>query len=123
MTIETCRLWTDPASVLADDLNLRFERVETYTQGSNHWRYLLKCRDCGQLYFYEFFEQAGEAGGCDPMYTTYIPVGSRAAAEAVNETEPAGLLSVLPRLQADWPLDTEHRVIRWIGRDAVAGLA
>jgi len=47
-----CVLWHDPARVGAGPLKGQFELVETFEEQSHWWRYLLKCCECGQLFFF-----------------------------------------------------------------------
>jgi hypothetical protein len=69
------------------------------------WRHLLRCRECGQLYFYEFFEWIDWEGGNDPQYTTYIPVESDTEIEALKKASSFELLKYFLRLQRDWPME------------------
>ena len=51
-----CHLW-QTENFSSQDLSLEnFELLETFADDSHFWRYLLKCKECGQLYFYEFYE-------------------------------------------------------------------
>ena len=47
-----CVLWLEPE--LAEPLKNRFNLVETHVDEAHWWRHLLECRECGQLYFFEF---------------------------------------------------------------------
>ena len=44
-----CALWKDPESTVARAMHKQFEQLEIFVEESHWWRYLLKCRDCGQL--------------------------------------------------------------------------
>lgn len=83
-----CVLWRDER---LDNLHEILETIETYLDDSHDMRRLLKCRECGQLYFYRFLEFIDYVNGEDPQYRTYIPVAS---------AEDAAILSCLP----DWDL-------------------
>ena len=74
-----CVLWRQPDLVTAP--RGRFETVETYTHESHLYRALVKCCECGQLYFYEFYERVDWDDGDDAQYSTYIPLPEPAAAE------------------------------------------
>ena len=108
-----CVLWTKP-ELASGPLEARFELIETFVEESHHWRYLLKCRECGQRYFFEFYEVIDWVGGNDPQYTTYIPVDSEADIETLKQTSPTGLLQFGPRLQKDWPKDATSPTLRWV---------
>ena len=82
-----CVLWTKPKLVERPKKE-HFELVETYVDESHWWRYLLKCRECGQLYFYEFYEIIDWEHGDDPQYSTYIPVETDAEIETLKKTSP-----------------------------------
>jgi hypothetical protein len=91
----------------------RFELLETYADESHWWRYLLKCRECGQLYFYEFYEVIDWKNGNDPQYSTYIPVETKEEIETLKSTSALGLLQFFPRIQRDFPEDAKQPTIRW----------
>jgi hypothetical protein len=94
----------------------RFELLETFADESHFWRYLLKCRECGQRYFFEFYEEIDWEGGHDPQYSTYIPVETEAEIEALKATSIFGLLDYFPRLQCDRPKDAKESTLRWMKR-------
>jgi hypothetical protein len=48
---------------LAEPLKDRFEVVETCVEEDHWWRYVLKGCECGQLYFFEFYELVDWEGG------------------------------------------------------------
>jgi hypothetical protein len=54
-------LWEHPELVL-EPLKDRFERIDTYVDESHLMRFLLKCRECGQLYFFELYEEINWEG-------------------------------------------------------------
>jgi hypothetical protein len=112
-----CRLWqkenlTDPDSISADN----FEVLHTFVDESRLCRRLVKCKECGQLYFYEFYEEIDWKEGNDPQYCTFIPIETRDEAETMARVSPLELLRFGPRLQKDWPAGEDKPTIRWIGR-------
>lgn len=112
-----CHLWNKDKPTKEDiDLKSNFELLHTFVHDSHLWRYLLKCKECGQLYFYEFYEEIDWDKGNDPQYTTFIPVASEDEAKKMAEKSPLELLQFSPRLQQDWPSDAEKSTIRWIGK-------
>jgi hypothetical protein len=108
-----CVLWTKPELIEGAKAE-RFERLETFVDESHWWRYLLKCRECGQLYFFEFHETIDWEDGDDPQYSTYIPVENHAEIEALKQTGPSGLLQFSPRLQRDFPKGAKAPAVHWV---------
>ena len=108
-----CVLWENPAPGARFE---GFERLDTYVDDDHLSRHLLRCRECGQLYFYEFYEWIDWEGGNDPQYRTYIPVESDTEIEALKKASPFELLKYFPRLQRDWPKEAPAPTVRWIGK-------
>jgi hypothetical protein len=92
-----------------------FEQVCTFLNESHLMRRLLRCKDCNQLYFYEFREETDWINGEDPQYRTYI---------AVTAEEPLGrligsdmffsdLLATHSHIKHDWPSDGPQTVTRF----------
>jgi hypothetical protein len=111
-----CHLWLKEALSPDDVGGAAFERLHTYVDDSHLIRRLLRCTDCGQLYFYEFYEEIDHAGGEDPQYRSYIPVTDEDAAAKLAKMMPFELLAIAPRLQSDFPRGAEHPSVRWIGK-------
>jgi len=108
-----CALWRNPEPLVTGVLEQSFERLERFVQ-DDHWsRSLLRCRECGQLYFFEFYEEVDWADGDDPQYCTWIPVETSLRAAGRLE-----LRRLAPRLCEDWPKGGEQRVY-WV-RDGEA---
>jgi hypothetical protein len=78
------RFLKNPFSNVKCPMHEAFELDETFGKDSHWWRYLLKCRDCGQLYFFEFLEQVDFDDGEDPQWSTWIPVATENEAEVIN---------------------------------------
>ena|ERR1043165_1052554 len=110
-----CVLWENPALV-AGPQEGRFKRLATYVDDDHLTRCLLRCRECGQLYFYEFSEEIDWGGGDDPQYRTYIPVETETEIEALKKASRFDLLNYFPRLQRDWPKDAQAPTVRWVGK-------
>lgn len=110
-----CVLWEQPELVAAP-LSDRFELVENFIDESHWWRSLLKCRECGQLYFFEFYEEVDWEGGDDPQYAAYVPVENEQEIECLKATSPFALLEFFPRLQKDFPKGAKQPRIRWVGK-------
>lgn len=110
-----CHLW-QKEQVTSEDIQLssHFELRDTFEEDSHLVRRLLRCKDCGQLYFYEFYEWIDWVAGNDPQYSTFLPVESEEEARKLAKKAPSELLQFYPRLQKDWPADAERPTIRWV---------
>ena len=91
-----------------------FEIIETYVDDSHLIRDLLKCRECGQLYFHEFYEQVISGPGGDSQYSTYIPVETPEEIELLRKASVIELSQFAPRLQKDFPTDAENPSVHWV---------
>jgi hypothetical protein len=107
-----CVLWRKP-ELVASPVAENFEVLETLIE-SSHWdRVLLKCRECGQVYFFEFYETIDWDAGDDSHCSTYIPVQTPEEVEVLKKA-PVGDLSLFsPRLLRNYPTPS---TVRWIGR-------
>jgi len=111
-----CILWENP-ELVAGSKEDRFEPMDTYVDDSHLIRRLLKCRECGQLYFYEFYEEIDWDAGEDPQYRTYIPVENDAEIEALKKASASELSKYFPRLQRDFPKGAKvPKAAQWIGK-------
>jgi hypothetical protein len=110
-----CELWEKP-ELASGPMKDRFELLETFEDESHLWRYLLKCRECGQLYFYEFYEEIDWVDGEDPQYVTYIPVETEAEIEVLKKCTPIELCGYFPRLQRDFAKGAKEPTVRWVGK-------
>lgn len=109
-----CHLWS--IEDLTDgDLDNAFDVVETFSKDSHFSRRLIKCKDCGQLYLREFYEEIDWIDGEDPQYMTYIPVKSKKEAKAINQAGLFEFQTFFPKINMNWPKD-KPRTIRWLGR-------
>jgi hypothetical protein len=113
-----CIFWEKPELAL-HPVRQGFELLETYEEESHWWRYLLKCRECGQKYFFEFYEEIDWDEGKDPQYCTYIPVETSEEVEALRQTSPFELVKFSPRLQVDFPKGAKERIVRWMTESAI----
>ena len=110
-----CALWAKPE--LLDERMAhvdRFERLETFVDRSHLSRDLLKCRECGQLYFFEFYEEIDWEDSDDPQYWTYIPVVTGAEIEMLKKASSLKLLECLPQLRRDWPKGAKSPKTYWL---------
>jgi hypothetical protein len=111
-----CVYWHNPELVRAQPMKEGFELIDTYAHESHLWRYLLKCRECGQLYFFEFYEWVDWEHGNDPQYSKYIPVPTVEDAQMLRKASQADLLLFSPSLNIDFPRDADASTIYWAGK-------
>jgi hypothetical protein len=110
-----CVFWNNPELVRAP-VKEGFELIDTYADESHLRRYLLKCRECGQLYFFEFYEWIDWEHGNDPQYSKYIPVPTVDDAQMLKKASQAELLLFSPSLNIDFPKEAERSRIYWAGK-------
>jgi hypothetical protein len=103
-----CVLWEHPERISRKFLEI-FDEIECYEDSSHLTRSLYKCKECGQLYFHEWYEWVDWEDGNDKMYTTLIPVQTPEEIQTLKETDTFMLMTFFPRLQLD-------RSPKWIGK-------
>ncbi|MQX37087.1 hypothetical protein [Roseospira navarrensis] len=112
-TVETCALWRDPETITRARMADHFERLETVFQDSHEWRYVLRCRECGWVYVFDFHEEIDWAGGNDPQYKLWVPVPDGEDPAVVAREDRFALMERVPRVQSDWPADAAApRIVR-----------
>jgi hypothetical protein len=67
-----CALWKKP-ELIDEPRQNRFELLETFVDESHLSRELLRCKECGQLYFFEFYEEIDWEDGNDPQFLHTSP--------------------------------------------------
>ena len=112
-----CLYWEKP-ELVRGGMKERFELIETYEDDSHLRRYLLQCRECGQLYFHEFFEWVDWMEGNDPQYVTYVPVSTVEEAAALAALDESALQMASPALCINFPSDAKEPTVFWRGKDA-----
>jgi hypothetical protein len=100
-----CHLW-QTVTVSEDELN-KLEVVETFLEDSHLMRSLKRCKDCGQLYFYQFREEIDWLAGEDPAYRILIPVRSREEAVRLADEDEISVSFHRPCLEWAW-IDTRE---------------
>ncbi len=113
---DTCHLWNEEYTKEDKNISDDFEQLFTYIDDSHLIRRLLKCKDCGQLYFYEFYEEIDWVNGYDPQYRTWIPVRTKEDAKKLSVMQVIEILEFFPRLQSDWPAYAEKPKFKWFGK-------
>ena len=101
----TCILWTEPARAAS----LAWETVVGFDEDDGFHRRLVRCPECGQLYFLD--ERAGTARGED--LRTLIPVPTAEHAAALALAAHASLLRIRPILLENWPTDQAEPTHSW----------
>lgn len=114
LVLSNCALWREPEATVAKGLRSVFVLVETFARESHWWRYLLRCRECGQLYVFEFYEEVDWEGGQDPQYSTWVPISSEAEIADILQAPRGELATFVPRLCKDWPKGQSKAVLHWI---------
>jgi hypothetical protein len=95
-----CELWEHPERA-ARKFSEIFETVEDYEDSSHLNRSLYKCKECGQLYFFEWNEWVDWENGDDRSYSTLVPVQTPEEIEALKQTSTFTLMCYYPRLHLD----------------------
>lgn len=108
-----CHLWR--ANLSPDELVDQFKPFKIYSESSHLDRAIMSCKHCGQLYFYEWYEEIDWKHGNDPQYSTWIPVASTLDADRMNELNSLEILKFTPRLQRDFPSEAKEPTAKWIG--------
>lgn len=105
-----CTLWSRK-NLTPLDLNL--ELVKVYTRTSHIERDLLKCRECGQLYFHDWYEHVNFNHDA-AMYDTYIPVETEEQIETLSNIEKsADLAAYVPQLHGSFTNDRNDD-LKWV---------
>ncbi|MDI6739344.1 MAG: hypothetical protein QME74_03155 [Candidatus Edwardsbacteria bacterium] len=92
----------DLAGLAARDIVGAMDTVAVYEDESHLIRKLYHCRKCGQLYFYEFYEEIDWAEGNDPQYRTMIPVADERSGDLLNLMPPVSF-GAYPAIRMDYP--------------------
>ena len=96
-----CHLWINKA-IARDDLRTSLALEKTYEDDSHLIRTLLKCKQCGHMFFHEFYEIVDWEHGNDAQYSSWIPVDDVESADSLNRLTPMGL-SRYAALRVDYP--------------------
>jgi hypothetical protein len=114
-----CHLW-QKEGLTAKDLHGAFVLVERFLEEPHHSRSLRRCKECGQLYFHEFYERIDWVRGNDPQFQTYIPVESRDEMETLLNSTEFNMQTFSPSLHSDFHEEATEPKIYWV-RGPVAG--
>ena len=90
--------------------------VKEYTDDLHLIRSLLRCSECGQLYFHEFFEIVDWVNGNDAQYSSWIPVADEASADQLSLLSPMEL-NAYGGIHVDFPSGADEPTAPyWTGR-------
>lgn len=100
----TCHLYTKNP-LTSDDLSIatNFECLKVFEDESHDKKYLLKCKECEQLYYFCFHEDMDIRGGNDPQYSVFVPIESPTTADKLALLAHTQLDSYSPRIIKDFP--------------------
>jgi len=96
-----CHLW-GKKSITRDELINSFNVIKTYEEDSHLTRNLLKCKECGHLYFHEFYEEINWKNGNDPQYSTWIPIADEKSADKLSKLSQI-MLNAYLSIRYDFP--------------------
>lgn len=97
-----CHLLQNDKIEYYQDLWGSLVEIKEYIEESHLFRRLVQCKECGQLFFFEFYEWIDWTNGDDPQYWTWIPVKNVLEADILNKGDSLHL-NVLFGLHRDWP--------------------
>ena len=105
-----CVLW-NKTGLAPTDLNL--ELLEVFLREPKKERDLFKCRECGQLYFHEWYEHI-DFNHDAFMYETYIPIESKEEVQTVLDAKTsADLAQFVPQLHGSFTNEAGG-TLRWV---------
>ncbi len=105
-----CVLWNE-VGLTPETLDL--EMVRVFVRSEHIERDLLKCCECGQLYFHEWYEHISFKHD-DDMYDTYIPIETEEEIQQLLDTKTsADLAKFLPQLHGSYT-NNKNDGLRWI---------
>jgi hypothetical protein len=107
-----CALWKEPKGVEGKRMD-SLEVIDTYVDDEHLFRRLLRCRECGQLYFYEMYEEIDWIDGDDLQYRKYISIVDMAEVDLLKQASPLELLQALPSLRSDFPKGAKSPKVYW----------
>jgi hypothetical protein len=109
-----CAYWNKPKDMPSTELIKASDLVERFDDTSHLMHSLIKCRECGQLYYYEYYDEVDYEDGDDPVFLTYIPVDTDEEIERLKAMSRSELMSVVPRLHYDIPKGADAPIVRWV---------
>lgn len=111
-----CHLWTNPEAIRDRPVHELFTLETTYFDHSHDWRYLLRCRQCGQHYLLDAHEEVDWEEGMDGLYVTYLPVRDAAQGDRLARLDHMALGRWSPCLRKDTRIGQNETTIAWSPR-------
>jgi len=84
-----------------------FQLVTTFEEESHLTRRVLRCKECGHLYFYEFYEEIDWSEGKDAQFVTWIPIDDIESANELGKLSPYEILS-FRSIRYDYPMGADQ---------------
>jgi hypothetical protein len=101
-----CILWkTEKLSI--EQVRGCFQLVTVYEDDSHLTRKALRCKECGHLYFYEFYEEIDWSEGKDAQFITWIPIDDLESGEELRKLSPYEILNFLS-IRYDCPMGADQ---------------
>lgn len=105
-----CLLWN---KMDLTPLDLKLEMVEMFVREPHLERDLFKCKECGQLYFHEWYEHVNFKHDAF-MYETYFPVETKEEIEALKNTKTSvEIMQFLPQLHGSFT-NSKDETLHWL---------
>ncbi len=95
-----CCIW-NASKIDKHDLTRSLIAIEVIDHESHFTRKILKCKECGQLFLYQFNEEVDWINGNDEQFYKWIPVKNIEEARELCEKSILQLLS-LPSIRIDF---------------------
>lgn len=110
----SCHLWNKKI-FSGDDFSLsHFVFIRDYLDQGHVVSSLVRCIDCGQLYFYEHHADVEADLEDEDAYTILVPIEKDREEEVMVSESPLDLLAKDPRLQ--WEIKDGVETIQWLHR-------
>ena len=107
-----CLLWK---KINLTPLDLDLELLKVFVRSPHLERDLFRCRECGQLYFHEWYEHVNFKHD-SYMYDTYLPVETEEEMRQLAETKTsAELTRFLPQLHGSFT-NGKKDSLQWLER-------
>lgn len=98
-----------------DDVSLsHFVFIRDYLDQGHVVSSLVRCIDCGQLYFYEHHSDTNGDLEDEDMYTFLVPIAKVSEDKVLESQAPLELLAKEPRLE--WEIKNGEERIGWVNR-------
>lgn len=100
-----CILWKSE-KLSIEQVRGCFQLVTAFEDDSHLTRKVLRCKECGHLYFYEFYEEIDWSEGKDAQFITWIPIDNMESGEELSRLSPFEILN-FPSIRYDCPMGAD----------------